>query len=422
MTVVPLRPVTNIRNEPSPFRLGVNYWPAAKGVTLWRNFDIDEVHCDMNTIAELGLDVVRVFLTWEDFQPDPEGVNCCALARLTALCDAVAAEGLKAIITLNVGQLAGHNWVPAWLLDSQVDPSSSQPTVSKGRRVSGGYRNPYTDPMARKAVVRLTRAVGKTLSDHQAVWAYDIGSGPDQFADTTNLASPKDWYEDIVDALRSFDEKHEITCGLGVQGLLSSAAVRKSDAYGRSSFSSVQLDTNGFDLARGYLDSDLLPFGCALSSSLSNKPCLASDWSVATQASAPDAIASVRNQGWVAGEEAVAGFAEELLPKLVDVGAIGALLGNFSDIDPSLYGHPPYDTREFERHRGLVRFDGTLKPHGDAIRRFAETNPSVRSRPAKRAFIAVSPDELACSPQEVSRRLYAAFSAQPPGYMRDQLG
>ena len=425
MTVVHLRPPVSHRDDPAPFRLGVNYWPAAKGVTLWKNFDIDEVHGDMNTIAELGLDIVRVFLTWEDFQPDPEGVKCCSLARLTALCDAVAAEGLKAIVTLNVGYFGGHNWVPAWLLDNQAEPLSSQPIVSMGRRVAGGYRNPYTDPVARKAAARLARAVGKTLSDHQAVWAYDLGNEPDQFAGTAGSAVIADWYAEMVDALRTFDQKHEITCGIGLHGLLSVEPNRDTGASAEPSFSSLQLDATGLSLARSFLDSDLLPFGCALSTSISKKPCLALDWSVATGAtvaSAPAALLATKVHGWVASEEAAASFAEELLPKILEVGALGALVGNFTDIEPSLYELPPYDTRELERHRGLLRFDGSLKPHGEVIRRFSESNPIVNANPGKRAAIAVSAEELIRDPYEHTRRLYGTFVAQTPGYIRGHVG
>ena len=419
MTVVHLHPQGSNRSEPSPFRLGVNYWPAAKGVTLWKDFDIDEVHCDMNTIAELGLDLVRVFLTWEDFQPDPEGVNCCALSRLTRLCDAVAAEGLKAIITLNTGHLSGHNWAPAWLLDAQAQPFDDQPVVSMGQRGATGYRNPYTDPMARKAALRLVRAVARTLSDHQAVWAYDLGNAPDMFARPSSPKMARDWYDELAGALRNLDDKHAITCGLCAQSLCSPTALRVDDVFTSSCFASIQAYPGELAQGRNFLDADLAAFSCALTTALSNKPCFASEWGLSTSPAGQEQILSDQfssmGRGYSATETVVADFAERLLPKLVEVGALGALLGNYSDYDPSLFGRPPYDTCQNERSRGLFRADGTIKPHGQVIRNFAESNPVVQSPPGRRAILDISTNEYYENPLRHSRRFFETFSAQYSG-------
>ena len=54
-----------------PFRVGVNYWPARTATGWWAQFDQAVVAADFARIAGSGLDSVRVFLTWEDFQPAP---------------------------------------------------------------------------------------------------------------------------------------------------------------------------------------------------------------------------------------------------------------------------------------------------------------------------------------------------------------
>ncbi len=416
MTVIPLHPPWSNRSEPAPFRLGVNYWPAAKGVTLWKNFNIDEVHGDMDTIAELGLDLIRIFLTWEDFQPEPERVSCCALAHLTALCDAVAAEGLKAIITLNTGHLSGHNWAPPWLLDAQALPYENQPIVSMGQRVAGGYRNPYTDPMARKAALRLVRAIALTLSDHRAVWAYDLGNAPDLFARPSSSAMARDWYTELAGTLRNLDNTHAITCGLCAQSLSSKTALRADDAFITSCFASVLVHPNDLAWTQYFLDRDLVPFSCALTTALSNKPCFASDWGFSTAppgpCSTPPEVVSSSGRGCFATERAVADYVEDVLPRLVEVGALGAILGNYSDYTPSLHAHPPYDTFEHERRRGLLRADGTIKPHGQVIRRFAESNRAVQNPPSRRVRLDVSTDEYYTNPQLHSQRCYETFVAQ----------
>jgi hypothetical protein len=57
---------------------------------------------------------------------------------------------------------------------------------------------------------------------------------------------------------------------------------------------------------------------------------------------------------------------------------------------------------------GLVRPNGSLKPHAEVIRRFTATQPRVR--PAQRAVsLDVSPDSYYQDPLAHARRLYQAF-------------
>ena len=53
------------------FTLGVNYWPRRKAMYWWSDFDAGEVREEFAIIKEIGLNVVRMFLLWDDFQPDP---------------------------------------------------------------------------------------------------------------------------------------------------------------------------------------------------------------------------------------------------------------------------------------------------------------------------------------------------------------
>jgi hypothetical protein len=66
-----------------------------------------------------------------------------------------------------------------------------------------------------------------------------------------------------------------------------------------------------------------------------------------------------------------------------------------------------------ERHFGLIRPDGTLKPHADAVRRFAATRPVVGS-PARTVALPVGVDEYYADPLGWARRLYDDFLERPP--------
>ena len=57
------------RFQEKKFLLGVNYWPRKSGVKMWRDFDEKEIDAEFAQIRELGMDTVRVFPLWDDFQP-----------------------------------------------------------------------------------------------------------------------------------------------------------------------------------------------------------------------------------------------------------------------------------------------------------------------------------------------------------------
>ena len=64
--------ITNLKQnlyKKHGFLLGVNYWPRKSGVKMWRDFNEKEIDAEFAQIRELGMDTVRVFPLWDDFQP-----------------------------------------------------------------------------------------------------------------------------------------------------------------------------------------------------------------------------------------------------------------------------------------------------------------------------------------------------------------
>ncbi|MBR7131855.1 MAG: hypothetical protein IKC82_07725 [Lentisphaeria bacterium] len=53
----------------SRFAIGVNYWASNAGMRMWRYFDAAEVEADFAVLHENGINTVRVFPLWPDFQP-----------------------------------------------------------------------------------------------------------------------------------------------------------------------------------------------------------------------------------------------------------------------------------------------------------------------------------------------------------------
>ena len=163
------------RSPGEPFRLGVNYWPARTAMGWWSNFDPAEVAADFARIAACGLDSVRVFLTWEDFQPAPDRVDREMLDRLVAVADLAGGLGLALIPTLFTGHMSGVNWIPAWALGGSGGDHRFR-VVSGGRVVAAGLRNWYTDAAVGDAQALLAAEAAAALAGHEAVWAWDLGN------------------------------------------------------------------------------------------------------------------------------------------------------------------------------------------------------------------------------------------------------
>ena len=107
-----------------PFTLGVNYWPRRKAMYWWSDFDAGEVREEFTVIKEIGMNVVRLFLLWDDFQPEPDSVNKEALANLVKVADIAAEHGLGLDVTFFTGHMSGPNWSPRWLLGGDQPPAA----------------------------------------------------------------------------------------------------------------------------------------------------------------------------------------------------------------------------------------------------------------------------------------------------------
>jgi endo-1,4-beta-mannosidase len=87
----------------------------------------------------------------------------------------------------------------------------------------------------------------------------------------------------------------------------------------------------------------------------------------------------------------------------------------FADYASDLWDKPPCDQFLHERFFGLVRPDGTLKPHAEVIRRFAQTQPTVNPQPARTVTLDITPDEFYEAPAHHTARLYEVYLAEYEG-------
>ena len=51
------------------FMIGCNYWASNAGADMWKCYDGDCVREDLSVLASQGIEYIRVFPNWRDFQP-----------------------------------------------------------------------------------------------------------------------------------------------------------------------------------------------------------------------------------------------------------------------------------------------------------------------------------------------------------------
>lgn len=402
-----------------PFVLGVNYWPRRKAMYWWRGFDAGEVRDEFTLIRDLGMHVVRVFLLWDDFQPAPDQVSAEALRNLVTVADTAADLGLGLDVTFFTGHMSGPNWSPAWLLDPAERPSPHiRQVVSDARVVAGGYRNMFTDPTALAAERLLLTEVATALRNHSGVAWWNLGNEPDLFAWPADAASGQAWVREMSGILRAIDPR-PVTCGLHSASLLENNGLRVDQVYAESDFGVMHSYPMYMSWLDDPLEPDFVPFTVALTASLSGKPCLMEEFGGCTAPRGEDSqvwdwvsFGKPRTQ-FMASEEALADYLRVGLPKLAQVGSLGAMVWCFADYAPDLWDKPPCDQAIHERHFGLIRPDGSLKPHAEAIRAFAATNPIIQPIPDW-ARLTIPPDDYYTDPKSHIIDQWSAYQRQRP--------
>lgn len=406
-----------------PFVLGVNYWPRRKAMYWWSDFDPGEVREEFALIADLGMTVVRPFLLWDDWQPTPDTVDQGCLANLVTVADIAADTGLQLDLTFFTGHMSGPNWSPRWLLDNgpaAVPEWQVKQTISQGQPVASRYRNPYSDPTALSASRLLLSTVVEALKDHPALWMWNLGNEPDIFAWPPDAATGQAWVREMTGLIKGIDPAHPVTCGLHNANIMVDNGLRIDQVYAETDIAVMHAYPMYVPLARHALDPDWVPFTCALTTALCGKPTLMEEFGGCTAPPGEpsftwewDLLGEPRTQ-FMASEEALAEYLAEVLPRLVNVGATGAVIWCFADYATELWDRPPCDEFKHERFFGLVRPDGTLKPHAEVIRNFAATQPVVKTADLHTVQLAITPDQYYKNPIKYLPDLYEQFLKDAP--------
>jgi endo-1,4-beta-mannosidase len=384
---------------------------------FWRRFDEEEVSRDFAKIREAGLSLVRIFLTWEDFQPSHDVIDPKMLAHLRTTLDSADAAGLSIMPTLFTGHMSGANWVPGWAA-REVSSPGRFPTICRGRVVPAEPINWYSDKSLRTAQARLATECATALAGHPALFAWDLGNENSNCAVPQGKQSARTWLRSITHALRKNDSKTPFTLGLHMEDLEQNRGLTPRDAAEVCDYLTMHGYPDYATFTDGPTDERLLPFLAQLTRFLANgMEVLFSEFGVPTlppgEVGNDAAPAGAKDGPKLVTEESAASYYHRALRALHQSGASGALMWCYSDYVPSLFDQPPFDRAPHERTFGLFRADGSAKSTVSEVRGFSRRRPLVEASPRVQTedFIDVTIEEYFNAPQRHLQRLFHRYCA-----------
>ena len=369
----------------------------------WSQFDRAEVAADFARIAGSGLDSVRVFLTWEDFQPAPDEVDRAMVERLVTVADLAGELGLSLVPTLFTGHMSGVNWIPAWALGGS-DGDDRFRVVSGGTVVESGLRNWYADPVVADAQALLASEVAAALAGHDALWAWDLGNENSNCVLPPSRDAARAWLARIASAIRDADDTALVTVGLHMEDLEEDRLLGPHEASGICDF----LSMHGYPIyarwADGPTDDQLLGFLARMTRWLGDeREILFSEFGLPTYRHGEP-----QGSALLIEETAAAAYTAMALAGLRRAGCLGAMLWCYSDYAPELWEKPPLDLAVHERSFGLWRADGSPKPAVAAVAAFIRATGATAATDDD-SWIDIDRDEFYLDPSAQLPRLYGRY-------------
>ena len=198
---------------PGTFFTGCNYWAGHAGMMMWRDWRPEIVEREFAVLAANGLNVLRVFPLWSDFQPITnilgwaghfggwggpdgrevrgDGVDAEMLARFRAMCNMAQRHGIRLVVGLVTGWMSGRLFVPP---------------AFEGVNV-------ITDGNAIMWQVRYVRRLVRELRDHPAIAAWDLGNECNCLAESSQ-GEFWAWMNAIASAIRLEDATRPVVSGM----------------------------------------------------------------------------------------------------------------------------------------------------------------------------------------------------------------
>lgn len=205
---------------PEKFLLGANYWTRNQGPAMWRDWHPDEIDAEFAEMRELGLNTVRCFVTWNDFQPireyykggfsDKVPIKVClrhdesqTVETNPHLMDFTMVERFDEFLAI----AAKHQIrvIPA-LLVGFMGSVLFDVDFRNGRSI-------YTDPTMLYYQELYFSFFAKRYCDNDTILAWQFGNEMGCYEKPGIPANLRLWMRILTTAIRQYDQRHPITSG-----------------------------------------------------------------------------------------------------------------------------------------------------------------------------------------------------------------
>ena len=153
----PARKAQPVRSSLTRHRFGVHYAPPRNWFFLWNDFHAEVVARDLDAIASLGADHIRMFLIWPYFQPNRKWISPAHLERLATLMRMVGERGMDIQLSLLNGWLSGYKFTTSF--DNPNAPGDM-----------------YRSPRMFEAQELYFREVAKVAKEHANFLGFDVAN------------------------------------------------------------------------------------------------------------------------------------------------------------------------------------------------------------------------------------------------------
>ena len=358
-------------SNPGDFAIGCNYWASHAGTRMWADWRPEVVATDLQRLAAHGIQVMRVFPLWPDFQPIIQlrggegapyeirlageqplpptpagraGVSEEMLGHFQVFADLCQQHGIQLIVGLLTGWMSGRLFVPPAL----------------------EHRNVLTDPVCLMWEMRFVDVFVRRFKQHPAIYAWDLGNECNCMAPVPNREAAYTWSASIANAIRAADPSRPIVSGMHS---LAPAGPNRWLIQDQAETTDL-LTTHPYPYWTPYVRSDplntLRPLLHATSETrlyadIGGKTCLVEE----TGTMGP----------MISNEAAAAAFTRANLFSLWAHDCRSLIW--WCSSDQTGLTHPPYDWTAVELELGLLRLDGSPKPMLLEMQRFRAWRESL---------------------------------------------
>lgn len=195
--------------------VGCNYWGSKWGTEMWAHWEPESVENDLKELKKYGVNSLRVFPIWRDFQPlvkaygwrgssgeyrlhenglmtDEFGLDKDCMKHFSDFCDMAEKYDIRLVVSIMTGWMSGRLYMPPALYN----------------------KNLITDPEALMLEGKFIKGFVRAFKNRSIITAWDLGNECNNLGIATTRAEAYTWTTFIRNAIYAEDNTREIMSGM----------------------------------------------------------------------------------------------------------------------------------------------------------------------------------------------------------------